>query len=96
MATYIPEENFYDYEPEIDPGGKSNQVSLKLDKEDATGFEYRQDGRLQYIIIALHSNKKYIIMYEEKIWDKEEFTSTNDWENKAILDQVLSTFKFLD
>jgi hypothetical protein len=100
-ATYNPEAKIYEGDIVFEPGIEkvTNEVVLKLDNDDARGFEWRQGnygqgGRLQYVVTAVHKDNKYTIMFEERKKGKE-FTRASDWENKAILDQILSTFKFL-
>jgi len=103
VATFNPKVGIYEGDIIIDAaeGDRvTNEVSLTLDGEVARGFEYWQEnygesGRLLYLVTAIHKNNKYTIMYEEERKSKE-FLSGRDWENKEMLDQILSTFKFLD
>lgn len=52
-------------------------------------------GRLLYVLVSSHNGNKYQITYEEQKKDKI-ITRPNDWEEKRVLDTMISTFKFLE
>lgn len=82
-----------------EPNSISNKTNTKLDNEDAIAFEVSQpnvneSGMLLYAISVDHNNNKYTLTYSETQKDGHFITNMNNWKNKKIFDQILSTFKF--
>ncbi len=106
-GVYDPDDPTTKFEPNFiinlsgpNPDKITNKTTTKLDTEEATEFEYFQsnygsNGRLLHVLVAVHQNTKYTITYEES--QKDLLIQTkDDWQNKKVFDQILSTFKFLD
>lgn len=97
-GTYDPANKF---EPSfiINQADKvSNKVTTEVDGEEAQGFEYFQsnygsNGRLLYVLVTNHKNTKFTFTYEESQKGKV-FQTGEDWQNKNVFDQIISSFKF--
>lgn len=81
------------------PNTISNKTNTKLDNKDATAFQISQpnvngNGMLRYAVETKQNNYTYTITYSETQKDGHFITDMNDWKNKKIFDQILSTFKF--
>lgn len=51
------------------------------------------ENKLYYILVVTHNNTKYTLKYEESAKNRH-FKLASDWQNKILIDQILSTFKF--
>lgn len=79
----------------------ANEQSLIVNGQNAISFERYQTnynnvpGTLSYVVVTNNNGLKYTIFYSESKKDKE-FKTGNDWENRKLFDQILSTFKFIE
>jgi hypothetical protein len=79
----------------------ANEQNFTIDGQSAVGFERYQTnynnvpGTLFYVVVTNSNGLKYTIFYREQKKDKE-FKTGNDWENKKLFDQILSTFEFIE
>lgn len=79
----------------------TKEQNIIIDGQNAVGFEMYQTnynnvpGTLSYVVVTNSNGIKYTIFYREYKMNKE-FKTDNDWENKKLFDQILSTFKFIE
>jgi hypothetical protein len=80
------------------PDKVANKTSLKVNGEDAVGFDYFQSnygtgGRLLYVVVTNQKGIKYTITYEESQKNKT-FKTSADWQDKATFNKILSSLTF--
>jgi hypothetical protein len=77
--------------------------NLRIDNENATTSQSYlyvandnsgRHGAISYGISFIHDNKIFGLQFVEQHSDESKFTSIDQWSNKGIVDQIISSFKF--
>jgi hypothetical protein len=80
---------------------------LSVGGEEALAIEYFQGnyfygnsenerGRVLIMVKIVRNQTVYTITFSEEGKDRNQIKTSADWQNKAIFNQIISTFKFLD
>ena len=83
------------------PDKVSNKTRIKVDGEEASEFDlfgtnYGSEGELIHTVVTNHHGRKYVISFSEGTFGGKSVIKQDEWKNKYIFDQILSTFKFIN